>query len=115
MITIQPITPLNASLFKAVRLSALRDAPYAFSSTYARESQLADCEWLARAERMSGDRGSGFLAMDGDIACGIVGSLLDQNDQTRAQLVSMWTAPTYRQQGIGRLLVNEVVNWARPP
>jgi ribosomal protein S18 acetylase RimI-like enzyme len=51
--------------------------------------------------------------MDGDIACGIAGSLLDQNDATRAHLLSMWTAPTHRQQGIGRLWVNDVLNWAR--
>ena len=51
--------------------------------------------------------------MDGDTACGIAGSFLDQNDATRAHLLSMWTAPTHRQQGIGRLLVNDVLNWAR--
>jgi ribosomal protein S18 acetylase RimI-like enzyme len=25
----------------------------------------------------------------------------------------MWTAPTHRQRGIGRLLVHEILNWAR--
>jgi ribosomal protein S18 acetylase RimI-like enzyme len=61
---------------------------------------------------MNGERGVGFLAMDGETACGIAGSFLDQNDSTRAQLISMWTAPTHRQQGIGRRLVKEVLNWA---
>ena len=113
MIVIVPITPLNAFVFKAVRLRALEDAPHAFSSTYAKESQFADPEWLARAERMNGERGAGFLAMDGENACGIVGSFLDQNDPTRALLVSMWTAPSHRRQGVGHLLVEEVLNWAR--
>lgn len=113
MISIAPITLLNALAFKAVRLRALQDAPHAFGSTYARESQSPDSEWLSRAERMNGERGVGFLAMDGATPCGIVGSFLDQNDPTRAQLVAMWTAPTHRQQGIGRLLVNEVLSWAR--
>ena len=53
------------------------------------------------------------MAVDGGAPCGIVGSFLDEKDATRAHLVSMWTAPGYRQQGIGRLLVNAVVNWAR--
>lgn len=51
--------------------------------------------------------------MDGEKVCGIVGSFLDQTDPTRAHLISMWTAPSYRQQGIGRLLVKEVLDWAR--
>jgi ribosomal protein S18 acetylase RimI-like enzyme len=74
MIAIEPVTPLNTFLFKAVRLRALQDAPH---------------------------------------ACGIAGSFLDQHDETRAHLISMWTAPTHRHRGIGRLLVNHVLNWAR--
>jgi ribosomal protein S18 acetylase RimI-like enzyme len=112
VIVIKPITPLNASVFRAVRLRALEDAPQAFTSTYAKESQLPESEWLARAERMNGERGAGFLAMDGEHACGIVGVFLDQNDRSRALLVSMWTAPTHRRQGVGRLLVEEVLNWS---
>ena len=113
MISIEPITALNAFLFKAVRLRALQDAPQAFGSTYAKESQLTDADWIERVERMNGESGAGFLAMDKDTACGIAGSFLDQNDPIRAHLISMWTAPTHRQRGIGRSLVNEVLNWAR--
>ncbi len=113
MVTVKPITPPDACLFKAVRLRALQDAPQAFGSTYQRESQFSDSEWLARVERMNGERGIGFLAMDGETACDIVGAFLDQNDPTRAQLVSTWTSPTHHEQGIGRLLVAEVLKWAR--
>lgn len=113
MIAIEQITQLNTSLFKAVRLSALRDAPHAFGSTYAKESQFTESDWIARVERWNGDRGVGFLARDGDTACGIAGSFLDEKDPACAHLVSMWTAPTHRQLGIGRLLVNNIFNWAR--
>lgn len=113
MITVEPITPQNLSLFKTVRLRALQEAPYAFSATYAKESQFDDAEWLRRAGRMNGEKGVGFLAIDGDAGCGIVGAFFDANDATRAQLVSMWTDPAHRQRGVGRLLVNEVLGWAR--
>jgi ribosomal protein S18 acetylase RimI-like enzyme len=112
LIAIKPITPQDAFVFKAVRLRALQDAPHAFGSTYATESQFTDSEWLARIERMNGKAGVGFLAMDGEAACGIAGSFLYENDSTRAQLISMWTAPTHRHQGIGRQLINEILNWA---
>ena len=113
MIAIEPITPLKVAVLKDVRLRALQEAPYAFGSTYAREVQFDHAEWARRVERWNGERGVGFLAMDGATACGIAGSLLDENNPTRAQLVSMWTAPTHRQLGIGRLLVNAVLDWAR--
>jgi GNAT superfamily N-acetyltransferase len=113
MITIEPITAANVQLFRDVRLRALADTPSAFGSTYAREAAFPDSEWLARALRWNGERGIGFLAMDGPTGCGIAGSFLREDDAAKAQLISMWTAPTHRQQGVGRLLVNEIFNWAR--
>lgn len=113
MIVIEPITVENMFIFKEVRLRALRDTPRAFGSTYEKESRFLDEEWMARAVRWNGDKGIGFLAMDGGVACGMVGSFLDEEDPTRAQLISMWTAPTHRGRGVGRLLVDEAVAWAR--
>ena len=113
MIDITHITPGNVSTFKEIRLRALLDTPSAFGSTYARESELSDAEWTSRALRWNGERGIGFLAIDDGIGCGIVGSMLDDDDATRATLVSMWTAPTHRRRGIARRLVGEVVAWAR--
>ena len=112
VIAIKPVTPSNAFVFKAVRLRALQDAPHAFGSTYQKEAQFDDSEWLARVERMNGEKGVGFLSMDGETACGIAGSFLVQTDPLRAELVSMWTAPSHRRLGIGHLLVKEVLNWA---
>ena len=112
-IVIERITAAKVLLFKEVRLRALQDAPHAFGSTYAKEAEFTEAEWMRRAERWNGESGIGFLAMEEDTPCGIAGALLDENDATRARLVSMWTAPTHRQRGIGRLLVNEVHAWAQ--
>jgi ribosomal protein S18 acetylase RimI-like enzyme len=113
MIVVGPITLQNVAIFKEVRLRALLDTPSAFGSTYANECQLSDADWVKRAIRWNGETGMGFVAMDGDIACSIAGSMLDQEDANRAHLQSMWTAPTHRRQGIGGRLVNELVGWAR--
>jgi len=75
-IAIEPITTANMLLFKDVRLRALQDTPYAFGSTYAKESQFTELEWIKRVERWNGESGTGFLAMDQGTACGIAGSLL---------------------------------------
>src|SRR5260221_13660152 len=84
MTAIQPITPLNTFLFKAVRLRALLDAPHAFSSTYAKEIQLTDSDWIKRVEGWNGESGAGFLAMDEDTAPRLPGSFLDENEATKA-------------------------------
>jgi ribosomal protein S18 acetylase RimI-like enzyme len=112
MIVIEPITPQNALIFKAARLRALQDTPNAFGSTYAKESQLTDDDWVTRARNSNGERSILYLAMDAHAAIGIAGSYLDQEDPAQAHLISMWTASTHREQGVGRLLVNEIINWA---
>lgn len=112
MVDITPITLGNIATFKAVRLRALLDTPTAFGSTYARESEFTNAEWVRRAERWNGAQGVGFLAIDDGIGCGIAGSLLDDARPSRATLVSMWIAPTHRRRGIAHRLVDRVVAWA---
>jgi ribosomal protein S18 acetylase RimI-like enzyme len=112
LIVIEPITLQNLSLFKEVRLRALQEAPYAFGSTYASESAFTDSQWVARLDRWNGQRGVGFIAVDSESPCGIAGTLLDEKNPKYADLVSMWTAPAHRQTGVGRLLVNHVIEWA---
>src|SRR4051812_40431039 len=114
MIVLEPLTPAKAMFFKAIRLRALQDTPTAFGSTYAKEAQLTDTDWLERAiQWSSGERSIIFLAMDGDDPCGISGACLDPDNVTQAQLISMWTDPSHRQRGIGRRLVDAVLVWAR--
>ena len=112
MIRIEQVVLENLGTFIDVRLRALQESPWAFGSTYARESAFTNQEWKARLERWDGVIGVGFMAYDDDLVCGIAGVLLDENDETRAQLVSMWTAPTHRREGIGRLLVEAMMAWA---
>ena len=112
MITIEPITPENAPTFKAARLRALQDTPTAFGSTYAKESQLTNADWVARANNSNGEKSILYMAIENKAVIGIAGSYLDHDNPTQAHLISMWTAPTHRQQGIGRLLVEKIISWA---
>jgi GNAT superfamily N-acetyltransferase len=112
MITLEPITTQNVATFRDVRLRALQDTPQAFGSTFARESQFSDEEWLQRVVRWNGESGIGYLAMESGYGCGIAGVLLEE-DGACAHLVSMWVAATHRKCGVGRLLVNEITGWSR--
>jgi ribosomal protein S18 acetylase RimI-like enzyme len=113
MITLELITQQNAMIFKDVRLRALQDTPSAFGSTYAKESQLTDADWVKRAAQWTSERSAGYLARDAGIPCGIARALLDQDDATRAHLMSMWVAAPHRRLGIGRSLVDAILAWAR--
>jgi ribosomal protein S18 acetylase RimI-like enzyme len=113
MVILDLVTPQNALVFKQARLTALRDTPSAFSATYDAECRLTDAEWVQRASAWSGGRSTAYLAMDTGSACGIVGGFLDPEDEIRAQLVSMWVAPSHRRAGVGSQLVNAIADWAR--
>jgi len=112
MLILEPITPAAATAFKAIRLRALLDTPTAFGSTHAKEIQLSDADWQRRAVQWNGERSVGYLAVDDQITCGIAACYLDIDDATKAHLVSMWVAPTHRKSGVGKRLVNAVIDWA---
>jgi ribosomal protein S18 acetylase RimI-like enzyme len=110
---LEQISPKNVLIFKAVRLQALQDSPSAFGSTYAKESQFSDADWLKRAVDWSSDRSIGYLAIRREIPCGIVAAFLNEHDPRKAHLVSMWVSPTHRRDGIGRALIDAIQAWAR--
>jgi GNAT superfamily N-acetyltransferase len=54
-----------------------------------------------------------FLAWIGDDAVGIVGGFRPTPEVAVIDLVSMWTSAVVRGAGIGRRLVDAVIDWAR--
>jgi GNAT superfamily N-acetyltransferase len=67
--------------------------------------------------RARGDTGSQkstlFVAEDSSGWEGLAGCFLDADGGGSAELISMWVDPAYRGQGIGRRLVEHVLDWAR--
>ncbi|MBT9331376.1 GNAT family N-acetyltransferase [Paracidobacterium acidisoli] len=113
MPVIRPITLDDAAAYRAVRLEALQDSPSAFGSTWTRESQFTDEEWLQRARNMSGSRGIGYLSMDNGVPCGIAGAFFDEQDPLTMHIVSVWVAPAYRRTGVARDLLDAILLQAR--
>jgi ribosomal protein S18 acetylase RimI-like enzyme len=112
MIVLEPISPGNVDTFKTIRLRALQSDPIAFGSTYAKESKLTDEEWVERSQRWSSEGSIGYLAFDGENACGIVACYPDEKDSQRAHVVSMWVDPAWRRAGVGAVLINGLTAWA---
>lgn len=113
MPSIVAITPTNVDHYRAVRLRALRENPEAFCATFTRESQLTDADWRERASSLDGIKRAGWMAMADDTPIGLLLCFRNAKDTTQASLVSVWTAPAYRRQGINAGLLGAAVEWAR--
>jgi GNAT superfamily N-acetyltransferase len=85
----------------------LKDAPYAFGSTYDAEVNRTEERWRsALADRAR------FVAESGGEVIGTVG--VGASDVTgTAALTALWVAPAARGRGVGEALVNTVLGWAK--
>jgi GNAT superfamily N-acetyltransferase len=98
------LTPAAWRDYRAIRLAALAEAPYAFGSTLAEERRLREPDWRARLT----DRAQFVVRHRGE-AVGTIGGVVEDG----AELVSLWVHPAWRGRGVGDLLVQAVLDWAR--
>jgi GNAT superfamily N-acetyltransferase len=104
----------DGGLLQDVRLRALRDAPYAFSSWYEREADKDAEFWEGRvAESARGETGAVFAAVEGERCLGMAGGYFAGEDRDLATLWGMWVDPGARRGGLGRQLLEAVAGWAR--
>ncbi len=97
-----------------VRLRALADAPYAFSSSLEREVGLSPEFWEQRVvESELGEKGAVFIAIEDDHSVGMAGGFFIDERSRVVMLWGMWVDPLARQRGLGRRLTEVVAGWAR--
>lgn len=110
MVEIRPIGAEEWRELREIRLRALADSPDSFGSTFAREEQFPDSEWIKRAERGSKSADARtFVAVAERRFCGLVTGFLEEG---AANLVSLWVDPAYRTRGVGFELIRAVEQWA---
>jgi ribosomal protein S18 acetylase RimI-like enzyme len=100
--------------YRDLRLRALAESPDAFGSTLALERARPDAEWARRLD--TGARSSSELplvAERGGDAVGLAWGRLAGEEPGVAHLYQVWVAPQHRGHGVGRLLLDAVVAWAR--
>lgn len=109
MVEIREVGPEDWQIMRDVRLAALRDAPYAFSSTYEREARFAEAEWRGRAEGRNNFLA--YLPGLGGTPAGIAAGI--EEEPGAFELLSMWVHPEARGHRVGSALITSVVGWAR--
>jgi len=109
---IRALTEEDAGVFQALRLSALREQPSAFASSYGEE---CDIPLALVAERIapSPDRCL-FGAFDQSVLIGCIGLEREakRNLAHKAFIWGMYVAPSHRNKGVGRKLVAHALGLA---
>lgn len=98
---------------RAIRLSALADAPSAFGSTLAEEQDLPLEHWTRYAAESAGsDKSVIFVAEEEDQWHGMIRGFVHEKYSEIVRMASMWVDPARRRSGIGAMLVERVAAWA---
>ena len=86
----------------------MREAPYAFGSTYAREAAFTEEQWRGRIN----DRSVTYLAYlpENPEPAGLAGVYVPDGV---ADVVSMWVRPSARGHGVGEALIGAAADWAK--
>ena len=110
--TIRAIAPAEWHSYRDLRLRALKDAPDAFGTRHADAINHADDYWQGRLSNLSTDRDLPLFADYCGKLTGLAWGKIEK-PESLGHLFQMWVAPDCRGHGIGRMLVNSVVEWAR--
>ena len=108
-IQIRRLLAADAALYREIRLEALRSHPEAFGSTFEAES-VQSLDWFA--ERLDG--ANMFGAFLGAELAGIGGLMFNarKKEAHKGRLVAMYVRPGVRKNGVGRRLVQSIVEFA---
>jgi GNAT superfamily N-acetyltransferase len=90
-----------------------RTHPLSWAAFLDEEQAFPRSYWQAIADdTQAGDRRISLIAEQGDELVGMVGGVFDDR-LARVHLVALWVEPSVRGRGVGRMLVQGVVMWAR--
>ena len=109
MVLVREVTAGDWQALRDIRLEALRDAPEAFGSKFAREAAFVEADWQRRIAR-----GGNFLGYLPEASAtepaGLIGGYVEGPELV--ELVSMYVRPRARGRGVGEALIATVIHWA---
>lgn len=101
-------------LYRELRLRSLADSPDAFGRTLEEETAFPAAHWETRILRATDStRDLPLVAERSGEPVGLAWGRIDESAHRAAQLYQMWVAPEARGAGVGRMLLQAVVDWAR--
>lgn len=120
MIKIRRLRIGEGELYKQVRLTALQEAPYAFTTTYESAVKRSPESWQAQADASAqGPDRATLLAFEGEAPIGMMALYRDANRTDRSEnpdegeLIQVWVSPEYRGKGVADKLLEAMLGWAK--
>jgi GNAT superfamily N-acetyltransferase len=113
MISIRRLQLGEGELFKRMRLNALKEAPYAFSTTYKSAASRTEESWDEQADGTAQglDRAT-FIAFCSGTPIGIAALYRHLEGGKSGEVLQVWVAPEFRGKGVAFDLMNAVFRWA---
>jgi GNAT superfamily N-acetyltransferase len=112
--TVRRVRRGEGASIRELRLRALADAPYAFGSSFVEESEYPPERWDVLAAQSASAETAVVIVAIGDQAAwlGMAGCYVGEHDVTMASVWGMWVDGAVRRRGLGRRLLENVVEWA---
>ncbi len=108
MLRLTQLTTDEGPRLRSIRLRALLDSPEAFGSTLEETAARPAESWSKQLRDLPT-----FVAINDGLDVGVVRGARDEARVETAWLISMWVAPEARRRGVGGVLVDAVIEWAR--
>ena len=113
MISVRRIQIDEGELFKRMRLTALRESPFAFASTYKAALRRSPESWSEQATSTAqGSNRCTFIAFSDDSPIGIAALYRTEEESDMGELLQMWVSPEHRGMGVACNLMDAIFQWA---
>lgn len=116
IVAIRPLAEADVAHYHALRLRGLAEHPEAFTSSAEEEARAGLDKLRARLAPNASARNDVVLgAFDDDALIGVVGMIVDPRAKTRhrGHVVGTYVAREWAGQGVGKLLVDALIDHAR--
>lgn len=110
---IRPFAASELPVYRAARLTALRDHPEAYSSSWEEETEQEDAIFLSRIQPEPPSVTLG--AFQGETLGWMAGLVVPQRLKTRhiGTIVAVYVDPSHRRYGLGRAVIEALIDTAR--
>jgi len=108
--SIRLFLPGDASLYRAMRLEALKNEPGVYGANYAEEAALPESAWT---EKINDPRRACFGLYADDELIGITGVIIDKDDTGKGHMIQSYIRKAYRELGLSAILYKARIAWAQ--